>query len=171
MYWKRVTFLNVSGIPQWPLLFHCTFTWLSMSVVYFDQPLGAAHSQKLVELLFSAIFNLFCSFQTFSVISRLKSTKNIWKRTKNMFLSTPQSWSTCKSWSTPWGGTKGNQSLSAHQYCSLSSSCQTSKRLSSRYKLTRHYGQSGIYSMIKSLLLTLMKYSDVQCLLVSIFVF
>ena len=27
-------------------------------VVYFDQLLGAAHIQKLVELLFSAVFNL-----------------------------------------------------------------------------------------------------------------
>ena len=27
------------------------------SVVYFDQLLGAAHTQKLVETLFSAIFN------------------------------------------------------------------------------------------------------------------
>ena len=34
-------------------------------VVYFDQFLGAARTQKLVKKLFSAIFNLFCSFQSF----------------------------------------------------------------------------------------------------------
>ena len=31
-------------------------------VVYFDQLLGAARTQKIVEQLFSAVFNLFCSF-------------------------------------------------------------------------------------------------------------
>ena len=34
-------------------------------VVYFDQLLGAVSTQKLVKLLFPALFNLFCSFQTF----------------------------------------------------------------------------------------------------------
>ena len=43
-------------------------------VVYFDQHLGASHTRKLVKLFFSVVFNLFCSFQPFSVISRLKST-------------------------------------------------------------------------------------------------
>ena len=44
--------------------FRCSlFRWLR--VVYFDQLLGVARTQKLVELLFSAVFNLFCSFQTF----------------------------------------------------------------------------------------------------------
>ena len=33
--------------------------------MYFDQLLGAAPTQKLAELLFSAIFKLFCSFWTF----------------------------------------------------------------------------------------------------------
>ena len=54
---------------------------------------------------FQTFFNLFCSFQRFSLISMLTSTKNVWKWTKNVILSTSQSWSTCKSWSTPWGGT------------------------------------------------------------------
>ena len=40
---------------------HCDF----VTVVYFNQLLGAASTQKLVKLLFSAVFNLFCSFQTF----------------------------------------------------------------------------------------------------------
>ena len=35
------------------------------SVVYFDQLSGACSTWKLVELLFSAVFNLICSFQTF----------------------------------------------------------------------------------------------------------
>ena len=40
-------------------------------------------------------------------ISRLKSLKNVWKWTCFFqFLSTPQSWLTYKSWSTPWGGTQ-----------------------------------------------------------------
>ena len=54
---------------------------------------------------FQPFSTFFAHFKPFSVISRLKSTKNIWKRTKNVFLSTPQNWSTCKSWLTPWGGT------------------------------------------------------------------
>ena len=33
--------------------------------MYFDQLLSAALTQKLVELLFSAVFKLFCSFYTF----------------------------------------------------------------------------------------------------------
>ena len=34
-------------------------------VVYFDQLSGAACTQKLVKTFFSAVFKLFCSFQTF----------------------------------------------------------------------------------------------------------
>ena len=40
-------------------------------VVYFDQLLGAACTQKLIELLFSVVFNLFCSFQTFFSVNFL----------------------------------------------------------------------------------------------------
>ena len=36
-----------------------------LGVVYFDQLLGAARTRKLVKILFWAVFNLFCSFQTF----------------------------------------------------------------------------------------------------------
>ena len=61
----------------------------------------------LVETLFSAVFNLFVYFSPFSVISRLKSRKNVWKWTKKCvffhILPIPQSWLTCKSWSTTWG--------------------------------------------------------------------
>ena len=39
--------------------------WSRALVVYFDRLLGAACTQKLVELLYSAVFILFCSFQTF----------------------------------------------------------------------------------------------------------
>ena len=40
--------------------------WLRRaSVVYFNQLLSATCTQKLVKLLFSVVFNLFCSFQTF----------------------------------------------------------------------------------------------------------
>ena len=44
-----------------------TFLTLGRSiacVVYFDQLWGAVHTQQLVETLFWAVFNLFCSFQT-----------------------------------------------------------------------------------------------------------
>ena len=36
-----------------------------MTVLYFNQHLGACSTQKLVELLLSAVFNLFSSFPTF----------------------------------------------------------------------------------------------------------
>ena len=38
---------------------------MRVGVVYFDKLLGAARTQLLVKLLFSAVFNLFRSFQTF----------------------------------------------------------------------------------------------------------
>ena len=57
---------------------------------------------------FEPFSTFFVHFKPFSVISHLKSRKNIWKWTKNSifpFLFTLQSWSTCKRWSTQWGGT------------------------------------------------------------------
>ena len=55
---------------------------------------------------FQPFSTFFVDFKPFSV---LKSTKNVWKWTKKCFffhiLPAPHSWSTCKSWSTPWGGT------------------------------------------------------------------
>ena len=42
---------------------YCQF--LGADVVYFDQLLGDACTRKLVETLFWAVFNLFCSFLTF----------------------------------------------------------------------------------------------------------
>ena len=39
--------------------------WRKNYVVYFDQLSGAAPTRKLVNILFWAIFNLFCSFQMF----------------------------------------------------------------------------------------------------------
>ena len=53
-------------------------------VVYLDQLSGAAHTQKLVKLLFSAIFHLFVHFKPFSVISRRKSTKKHLKTQKKV---------------------------------------------------------------------------------------
>ena len=84
----------------WKLKKNCTST-----VVDFDQLLGAVCTQKLVETFFQPFFNLFCSFQSFFSDFEAEITKNIWKWTKNVVLSTPQSWLTYKSWSTPWGGT------------------------------------------------------------------
>ena len=55
------------------------------SVMYFDQLSGACSTWKLVETLFSAVFNLFWTLKPFSVISRLKSTKNVRKWTKKCF--------------------------------------------------------------------------------------
>ena len=41
--------------------FECpVFQSIVLTVVYFDQLLGAARTQKLVEILFLANFNLFC---------------------------------------------------------------------------------------------------------------
>ena len=58
-----------------------TFPYILISSfsVYFHQLYGA----KLVELLFSAILTFFVLFKPFSVISCLKSIKNIWNWTKN----------------------------------------------------------------------------------------
>ena len=51
-------------------------------VVYFDQLSGACSTWMLVKLLFSAVFNLFCSFQTFFSDFTAEINKNIWKWTK-----------------------------------------------------------------------------------------
>ena len=44
---------------------HLQFNSFQTAVVYFDQLSGAARTLKLVKILFSAVFNIFCSFQTF----------------------------------------------------------------------------------------------------------
>ena len=67
-------------LTQW-IFVPITFVFLSiclyvcMSVVYLL--LGAAGTQNLVKLPFSAVFHLFDHFKTFSVISCPKSTKNV----------------------------------------------------------------------------------------------
>ena len=70
-------------------LSHCASQLLEVEdhtcEVYFNHLLGAARTQKLVKILFSAVFNLFVHFKPFSVISRLKSTKNVWKLKKMCF--------------------------------------------------------------------------------------
>ena len=71
----------------------------STYVVYFDQLLGACSTWKLVEILLSVVFNL---FQWFHGWNQQKMSE---KELKNACLSSSQSWLTCKSWSTPWGGT------------------------------------------------------------------
>ena len=57
-----------------------------MSVVYFDQLLGAERTRKLYETLFSAVFNLFCSFlnlfQWFHAWNKEKMSEN---EQKNVF--------------------------------------------------------------------------------------
>ena len=60
-------------------------------VVYFNQLSGTARTQILVEKLFKAVFNLFCSFKTFfsdftSEIKK-KTSENEQKKTKNFFHS------------------------------------------------------------------------------------
>ena len=75
-------------------------------VVYFDQLSGAVCTWKLVKPFFQPFFNLFCSFQSlFSDFTAEINKKRLKMNQKNVVLSTPQSWLTCKSWSTPWGGT------------------------------------------------------------------
>ena len=55
---------------------------------------------------FQPLFNLFCSFQSFfSDFTAEFNQKRKKMNKKNVVLSTPQSWSTFKSWSTPWRGT------------------------------------------------------------------
>ena len=67
------------------------FCWLRVrlqviTVVYFDQLLGAVCTQKLVGTLFFSHFQLFFFFSNlFLVISHLKSLKNVWKWTKKLF--------------------------------------------------------------------------------------
>ena len=55
--WQRFNNPGESLNHLWP---NCL-----LDVVYFNQLSGAAHTQKLAELLFSAILNLFCYFKTF----------------------------------------------------------------------------------------------------------
>ena len=51
---------------------------------------------------FQTFFNLLCSFQSFFSDFTAEINKRCLKMNqKNVVLSTPQSWSTCKSWSTP----------------------------------------------------------------------
>ena len=64
-----------------------------LCVVYFDQ-LFFSHFQP-----FLFISNLFQWFHTWN------QQKMSEKEQKKVFLSTPQGWLTCKSWSTPYGGT------------------------------------------------------------------
>ena len=56
-------------------------TPLKILVVYFDQLSGVARIQKLVEILFKPFSTFFVHLKPFSVISYLKSRKNIWKWT------------------------------------------------------------------------------------------
>ena len=51
-------------------------------VVHFDQLSGTARTRKLLELLFSAVFKLFCSFFTFFSDFTPEINKNVWKWTK-----------------------------------------------------------------------------------------
>ena len=76
------------------------------SVVYFDQLLGAACTQKLVETFFSAVFlTFFVHFKAFSVISRLISLKNVQKWTKKHGFVYSSKLVDIQKLSTPWGGT------------------------------------------------------------------
>ena len=56
-------------------------------VLYFDLLLGAVHTQKLVETLFSAVFNLFCSFQTFFGDFKAEITEKHLKMNKKMYFA------------------------------------------------------------------------------------
>ena len=73
------------------------------TVVFFNQLSGSAHWSKH---FFLAVFNLYCSFQTFFSDFSAEINKKRLKKNKNniffVFLLNPQSWLTCKSWSPPW---------------------------------------------------------------------
>ena len=75
--------------PLYYFSFFCEQNNIVGTVVYFDQLSGAASTWKLVEILFFAVFNLFCSFQSFVSDfkaeinkNRLKMNKESWKRLK-----------------------------------------------------------------------------------------
>ena len=74
-----VYFIQLSGAVHviFPILFLtilCTPKY--MYVVYFDQLLGAARTQKLVETIFTAVFNtFFVHFQTFFLDFRPEITE------------------------------------------------------------------------------------------------
>ena len=100
--------------------------------MYFDQLLGAGRTRKLVKTFFQPFFNLFCSFQSFFSDFTAEITKTSKNEQKNVFLSTPQSWSTCKSWLTPWGGTSNLSFFCWFLNCNLIeqySMCQPIHRL------------------------------------------
>ena len=69
-FWNKISLRAVSSCPnQVSVTFNLSDstlkTFLPMNVVYFDQLSGTACTQKLVKLLFSVIYKLFCSFITF----------------------------------------------------------------------------------------------------------
>ena len=109
-----LTFLEIPCLLLWFSLFAISVNWMyfflltaHLIVVYFDQLLGASRTRKLIKTLFQPFSTFFVRLKPFSVISPLKSLKNIWKWAKKVcfsIFSTPQSWSTCKSWLTPWRG-------------------------------------------------------------------
>ena len=68
---NRYTLKNPKALLAW--IYKKDFT----NVVYFDQLLGAARTQKLVETFFQPFSTFFDHFKPFPVISRLKSTKNV----------------------------------------------------------------------------------------------
>ena len=79
----------------------------ALCLVYFDQVLGA--HPKAGRITFFQLFSTFLFISNlFQWFQARNQQKNMWKwRKKRVFhiLLTPQSWSTCKSWSTPWGST------------------------------------------------------------------
>ena len=82
---------------------HSFINYVSQSLTFFTtyvccvfQPaLRCLQHLKARWNIFLAVFQPSFHFKAFSVISLLKATKNVWKWTKNVVLSTPQSWSTC----------------------------------------------------------------------------
>ena len=84
---------------SWPVCVLRRLAWKGYCVLW---PLFrcCAFTRKLVEIFF------FSRFQPYLFISNLISPKSMWKWTCFFhILLTPQCWSTCKSWSNPWGGT------------------------------------------------------------------
>ena len=58
-----------------------------LNVVYFHQLLGDACTQELVKTLFSAVFNLFCSFQTFFSDFRAEITEKYLKMIQKTYFA------------------------------------------------------------------------------------
>ena len=114
VFWNSFLFMSLSHVVQFSMLpskYQSQITkpqfFSNCMCCVFRPAFGCLQHPKAGRNIFfsrfSTFFVLFCWFQTFFSDFTAEINKK-WTK-KNVKLSTPQSWSTCKSWSTPWGGT------------------------------------------------------------------